>query len=137
MTSDKKTTATPTQGASGSPHPSPPPEYRGRGKRAPRPRAGETAAQTAARANADAIVEQAVVGASLFEIAAYHEVEEVWLKKTFGRAIVKAWARRNIAIRRALTAQALKGNLAAIRRITELDRGRNERQKALSRREDG
>jgi hypothetical protein len=78
------------------------------------------------------IIRQALVGASLFEIAAYHEVEEAWLKKVFGRAIVKAWARRNIAIRGALTKAAMKGEMAALRRITEMDRSRNEREKERS-----
>jgi hypothetical protein len=102
----------------GSPRPGPPPEYRGRGKRE--------------RVRAAEIVRQAAVGASLFEMAAYHEVDEAWLKKVFGRAIVKAWARRNIAIRAALTAAAVKGNVAALRRVTELDRSRNEREKERS-----
>ena len=64
----------------------------------------------------------AACGASLAEISACYEVTEEWLIKNFGRKIAKAWARRNIHIRSALTKAALHGNVAALKRVTELER---------------
>ncbi len=72
------------------------------------------------------IVKQALLGASLAEMAAYHEVSEQWLMRTFGRQIAKAWARRNIHIRSALTKAAVQGNVQALKRVTELERKAND-----------
>jgi methionine synthase I (cobalamin-dependent) len=83
-------------------------------------------ARRVARGAGDEIIRQATMGASLAEMAAYHEVSEEWLLKNFGREIAKAWARRNIFVRSALTKAALGGNVAALKRVTELERRANE-----------
>ena len=70
----------------------------------------------------NSIILQASLGASLAEIAAYHEVSEDWLIDNFARHIAKAWARRNIHIRSALTKAALHGNPQALNRVTDLER---------------
>jgi hypothetical protein len=78
--------------------------------------------EKAARGEEEGILTAAACGASLAEIAACYEVTEEWLLRNFGRQIAKAWARRNIHIRSALTKLALHGNMAAIKRVTELER---------------
>jgi hypothetical protein len=83
------------------------------------------------------IAAQAAGGASTLEIAAYHEVPVEWLRKEFGRYLAKARAKRNIALRGALTRLALGGNLQALKRISELEaRRQNELKKQEERERD-
>jgi hypothetical protein len=84
-----------------------------------------TPKQLARRAE-EQIIQQAILGASLAEIAAYHEVTEDWLIKTFARQIAKAYAKRNIHIRSALTRLAFQGNIQALKRITDLEKKAND-----------
>jgi hypothetical protein len=82
----------------------------------------ESVAQVAARGEEVGILRAAACGASVGEIAACYELSEAWLIRNYGRQIAKAWARRNIYIRSALTKAALQGNMAALKRVTELER---------------
>ncbi len=70
----------------------------------------------------DSIITAASMGGTLAEIAAMHEVSENWLATKMGREIRKAWARRAILIRQALTRAGLEGDIQALKRLTDLER---------------
>ncbi len=73
----------------------------------------------------DQIIRAALAGASLAEIAAMVEMPADRLARLHGRAIRKAWARRTVFLRGALTTAALDGNISALNRVTDLDARRN------------
>ena len=68
------------------------------------------------------IINCALVGATLDEIAAYCGISRGTLERRYARDIAQAWARCNVHIRQALTKLALRGNVQALKRVTELDR---------------
>jgi AcrR family transcriptional regulator len=68
------------------------------------------------------VINCALVGATLDEIAAYCGITRGTLERRYAREVAQAWARRNVHIRQALTRLALQGNVQALKRVTELDR---------------
>jgi len=67
------------------------------------------------------ILNAATAGGSLLEIAAAVEITEHQLVRHYGRYVKKAWARRTIALRSALTRAALDGNVQALKRLNDLE----------------
>jgi hypothetical protein len=62
------------------------------------------------------------MGATLDEIAAYCGITRATLERCYARDVARAWARRNVHIRQALTRLALQGNVQALKQATALDR---------------
>ena len=68
-----------------------------------------------------AVIGAATAGASLAEIAAALEITESQLTRRYSRHIKKAWARRAVALRQALTRAGLQGDIQALKRLTDLE----------------
>jgi len=68
-----------------------------------------------------AVIGAATAGASLAEIAAALEITEHQLARRYTRHIKKAWGRRAIALRQALTRAGLQGDIQALKRLTDLE----------------
>src|SRR6266576_1372963 len=79
------------------------------------PRTGPLQPPTA-KTTREKIINCALIGATLDEIAAYCGITRATLERRYARDIAQAWARRNVHIRQALTRLALQGNVQALKR---------------------